>query len=41
MISCEECIRMGENNLEWYAKNSLEPLTEGVKAAEKEYNYSE
>ena len=32
--SCEGCIRMEENNLGWYARNSVEPLIEGVKAAE-------
>ena len=37
--SCEGCIRMEENNLGWYARNSVEPLIEGVKAAEtKECN---
>ena len=41
MISCEECIKMGKNNLEWYVRNSVEPLIEGVKVVEKEYNYSE
>ena len=30
---------MKENNLGWYVRNSLEPLIEGVKAAETiEYN---
>ena len=39
LISCEGCIRMEENNLEWYVRNSVEPLTESVKAAETiEYN---
>ena len=39
LISCEGCIRMEENNLGWYVRNSVEPLIEGVKAAEKiEYN---
>ena len=34
LISCEGCIRMKENNLRWYVRNSVEPLIEGVKAAE-------
>ena len=34
LINCEVCIRMEENNLVWYVRNSVEPLTEGVKAAE-------
>ena len=35
----EVCIRMEESNLEWYVRNSFEPLIEGVKAAETiEYN---
>ena len=39
LISCEGYIRMEENNLEWYVKNSIEPLIEGVKAVERiEYN---
>ena len=39
LISCERYIRMEENNLEWYVKNSVEPLIEGVKAVERiEYN---
>ena len=39
LISCEGCIRMEENNLGWYVRNSVEPLIEGVKAAETiEYN---
>ena len=30
---------MEENNLEWYVRNSVEPLIEGVKAPETiEYN---
>ena len=33
LISCEGCIRMEENNLGWYVRNSVESLTEGVKAA--------
>ena len=33
------CIRMEENNLGWYVRNSVEAVTEGVRAAEKiEYN---
>ena len=39
MISCEGCIKIKENNLGWYVSNSVEPLIEGVKAAETiEYN---
>ena len=39
LISCTECIRMEENNLGWYVRNSVEPLIEGVKAEETiEYN---
>ena len=39
LISCEACIKMEENNLGWYVRNSVEPLIEGVKAAETiEYN---
>ena len=39
LISCEGFIRMEENNLGWYVRNSIEPLIEGVKAAETiEYN---
>ena len=34
LVSCEGCIRMEENNRGWYAKNSVEPVIEGVKAAE-------
>ena len=34
LISCERCIRMEENNFGWYARNSVDPLIEGVKAAE-------
>ena len=26
LISCERCIRMDENNLEWYDSNSAQPL---------------
>ena len=38
-ISCEGCIRMKEKNLAWCVSNSVEPLIEGVKAAETiEYN---
>ena len=32
-ISCEGCIRMEENNLVWYVRNTVESFTEGVKAA--------
>ena len=36
---CEECIRMEENNLGRYVGNSVEPLLQGMKAAETiEYN---
>ena len=39
LISCEGYIKMEENNLGWYVRNSVEPLIEGVKAAETiEYN---
>ena len=34
LISCEGCMWMEENNLGWYVRNSVEPLIEGVKAAE-------
>ena len=34
LISCEGCIKMKENKLGWYVRNSVEPLIEGVKAAE-------
>ena len=35
LISCEGCIMIEENNLGWYVRNSVEPLIEGPKAAEK------
>ena len=39
LISCEGHIRMEENNLGWYVKNSVEPLIEDMKASERiEYN---
>ena len=39
LISCTGCIRMEENNLGWYVRNSVDPSIEGVKAAETiEYN---
>ena len=39
LISFEGCIRMEENNLEWYVRNSNEPLIEEVRAVETiEYN---
>ena len=39
LISCEGCMRMEENSLGWYTRKSVEPLIEGVKAAETiEYN---
>ena len=39
LISCEGCIRIEENNLGWYVSNLVEPMIEGVKAAETiEYN---
>ena len=42
LISSEGCIRMEENNLGWCVRNSIEPLIEGVKAAERiEYNDTE
>ena len=31
LISSEECIRMKENNLGLYARNSVQPLIEGMK----------
>ena len=38
---CEGCIRMEENNLGWYVRNSVEPLIEGLKGAETmQYNNS-
>ena len=38
LISCEGCISM-EENLRWYVRNSVDPLIEGLKAAETtEYN---
>ena len=33
--SCRGCMRMKENNLGWYVRNSVDPLIEGVKAAKK------
>ena len=39
LISCEGFIRIEESNLEWYAKNSVEPFIEGVRAVKTlEYN---
>ena len=39
LTSCTGCIRMEENNLGWYVRNSVDPSIEGVKAAETiEYN---
>ena len=34
LISCEGCIRMEENKLGWYVRKSVEPLIEGIRAAE-------
>ena len=34
LISCEGCIRMEENNLGWYVRDSVELLIEGVQAEE-------
>ena len=34
LISCEGYVRMEENNLGWYVRNSVEPLIESMKAAE-------
>ena len=34
LIICEGYIRMEENSLGWYVRNSVEPLIEGIKAAE-------
>ena len=31
LISCEGCIRVEENNLGLHARNSVEPLIEGMK----------
>ena len=40
LISCEGCIRMEENNLGRYVRNSVGALIEGVKAAETtEFNH--
>ena len=33
LVSCERCIKMEYNNLGRYVRNSVEPLSEGVKAA--------
>ena len=33
LISCKRCIRSEENNMEWYVRNSIEPLLEAVKSA--------
>ena len=33
LISCEGYVRMEENNLGWYVRNSVEPIIEGVKVA--------
>ena len=39
LVSCGGCIRMEKSNLGWYVRNSIEPLIEGMKAAEIiEYN---
>ena len=29
-MSCEECVTGGENSLEWYVRNSLDILPQGV-----------
>ena len=34
LINSEGCMRIEENNLGWYVMNSVEPLIEGLKAAE-------
>ena len=34
LISCERCIKIEENNLRWYVRNSKGPLIEGVKGSE-------
>ena len=34
LISSEGCMMIEENNLGWYVMNSVEPLIEGLKAAE-------
>ena len=39
LINCEGCIRMEENDLRWYVRNSVKPLIEDVQATETiEYN---
>ena len=39
LISCDGCLRMEENNLGRYVRNSVEPLIKGMKAARTiEYN---
>ena len=39
LISCEGYIRIEENNLGWYVRNSVEPLIKGMKVTETiEYN---
>ena len=35
LINCEGSVRMKKNNLGWYVRNLVEPLIEGVKAAEE------
>ena len=34
LISCEGCMKMEEKGFGWCVRNSVEPLVEGVKAAE-------
>ena len=34
LIRCEGCIRMEENKLGWYVRNSVKSLIEGMKAAD-------
>ena len=34
LTSSEGCMRIEENDLGWYVMNSVEPLIEGLKAAE-------
>ena len=35
LINCEGSVRVKKNNLGWYVRNLVEPLIEGVKAAEE------
>ena len=33
LMSCERCVRSEENSLEWYVRNSLDVLLQGVRVA--------